>query len=348
MKTELIIVIIIISLLSLLMIESFVLHFMMKSKMVFVQERRFIIGVVFAVLAYFLVVYLWGKDGMIWPVLVASGLGFLNLAMYNFPRVSYDDYEIKVVSFPLRKRKYTYADITGIKWGKNGDFKLFFGKNKLYVDETAEGNNEFLRQVFQKREEQLHQRIPEITDKLFHGRFINAKELLIAYMLLPLFATGGFLAIILSGKIGNYPQDMNSVSTRFDTCVVSEQKLILSNNDLCLRTRKCNADTADAIREAVAENKTLMISYQKSEKSEKTKDGIDGIVWSLSDGTESLITAEETLRIRDESTVRFLWIIGISAAVCWIAFFFICVILNNAPRYKSLVKLLVKEENWRF
>ena len=137
-------------------------------------------GVLFAFLAYLVAFFLRNREGLIWPVVVFSGISFFNLFMYNLPRVSYNDSEIDVLSFMYKRRKFSYEDISGIKWGKNGDYVLYLRDFKLYVDETAIGNIEFLRQVFQRREEQLHQRIPEMKDKLFHGYFVNARELLIA------------------------------------------------------------------------------------------------------------------------------------------------------------------------
>ena len=348
MRVELVIVIIILSFITFFVIESFALHFMMKSKMVYIHEKRFIIGVLFAFLAYLVAFFLRNREGLIWPVVVFSGISFFNLFMYNLPRVSYNDSEIDVLSFMYKRKKFSYEDISGIKWGKNGDYVLYLRDFKLYVDETAIGNIEFLRQVFQRREEQLHQRIPEMKDKLFHGYFVNARELLIAYMLVPAFLTVCFFAILLKGEIGKYPENMNAISMQFDTCIAEKEELLLSNNTISLKTRKCDADTAVSIMGAVEQKKTLTINYVKSSESLKRKEGVDGIIWSLSDGPELLISTEETLSVSDASAIQILWILGILAFIGWILFFAICYVLNNAPRYKKLVKILVKKENWRF
>ena len=349
MKVALIIEIIVVLTIVFLSVESIAVYLFTKNSNVAMSDNRIVIGIILAILSiyvFFAEDRINNPGGMIWPIIFIGGTSLLNLIIYNFPRVTYDDNEIVTFTFLFHLNRFLYSDITGIKWGKNGDYVLYFGKFKLYIDETAIGGTDFLRQVFQKREEQLHQRIPEIKNKLFHGYFVNAKELLIAYMLVPAFATVCFFAI--GEKVGKYPEKMNSISMQFDTCIVEKEELLLSNNTISLKTRKCDADTTVSIMGAVEQKKTLTINYVKSSESLKRKEGVDGIIWSLSDGPELLISTEETLSVSDASAIQILWILGILAFIGWILFFAICYVLNNAPRYKKLVKILVKKENWRF
>lgn len=247
MNIKLIIAIIILVIITLLLIESIALHHMQKSSKVYISDNRLAGGVIFSILTYSIAFLVLKYDGSIGAVGVFAMLCVFNLFIYNFPRISYDDSGIDTLTFLFRKHHFEYSDITGIKWGKNGNYVVYLGRFRLYVDETAIGGTEFLKYIVQRREKQLYQRIPEISSELFHGYFVNPKELLIAYLLLPLFITGCFIAVIQSGDLGY-------------------------------------------------------------------------LTWGL----------------------------GVLMVFCWIVFFAICFILNHAPNYRKIVKLLVRKENWRF
>ena len=109
----------------------------------------------------------------IWIVLLVSLLNLLPLSIiiaFINSRVIYDESGFTHKNFFGIKRKYTYDQITGIRFAPNETF-LYVGKRKIMIDELHVGHKEFIFFVKKQYHKVYKNEIPRVKPEkdIFNG-----------------------------------------------------------------------------------------------------------------------------------------------------------------------------------
>lgn len=272
-------------------------------------------------------------------------------------RVRYGVDIIEVRPLFGRKRRYAMADVQGLTEGKSST-TLHLKNGKLRLDGLVRNRQDLIEEAeyYYRHTLQKGFALPDIPERLFHGYVQNPWSFIGIFLFVDACVLAGmFLLVCLFGTDARVESaDLCAVTLENYTVNWNEDSLQLSTEDL-RQPYYCN-DVEDllpeeqfsALEKALQEQAPLIVLVKKENYEDAKQDRCNFLrIRALE------TTGGETL-ISRENVASSLWAearcsaIGVGSSLLLFLGFegWFCYIVNHAPKYPRLFRLLVKE-SWR-
>lgn len=187
-------------------------------------------------------------------------IGYINC------RIKYNDNGFVAKNFFGIKRKFKYADITGIRINQHETF-LYVGKKKINIDEFAVGGREFLKFVNKKYNQIYKENVPIVPVEkkdIFNGNLTEPENFKVLFIIL--YAVVAFLFIFFAAVLFTDTDVSVCVQDTMVSCHMAEEKLEMISADgkkYIVRNVPENYDISK-IQNLVSENKTATFEVIKN------------------------------------------------------------------------------------
>lgn len=281
----------------------------------------------------------------IWIVLLVSLLNLLPLSIiiaFINSRVIYDESGFTHKNFFGIKRKYTYDQITGIRFAPNETF-LYVGKRKIMIDELHVGHKEFIFFVKKQYHKVYKNEIPRIKPEkdIFNGNVQGASGFILVFVILAVcgvMLNGLFCYLVFSPKTES---NTDMTEARFTSCYQANGMISLRSTDNEYY-RLSYSDEYFSKISALCDGEKLLTVYSNKVNSDSGNDyySIEAIKYN----GEFILSFEETYKIQVKLGIPLL-IIGLIFDLLIVGFICTVIIVGRNPRKfsKKTVRLFFKE-----
>lgn len=268
-----------------------------------------------------------------------SALGGIMVLGYINCRIWYDDEGFIVKNILGIKRKYSYHDISGIKYNEHETY-LYTEKRRVLIDEFALGNLSFISFAQKKYNEIFGEAIPRVSKKskgdIFNGNIYNPTQFIVVYAIM-YGAILAFTVFLCWGIFFSPTNDSTQVQTSFESCYIDDGDLVLKSVDSDVyRVLYIPDDYNNEAIQTVCRSGakiTLEVEYITPKDNEPYYEVI-----SISDGDNIILSKDETRVFKRNGSLPIFIVPAVFFAFWTIHVVLSVIVGRNPQKYKKYVK----------
>lgn len=276
------------------------------------------------------------SDGSLWISAVFLLLAMLAASLivaYLNCRIDYDEDGFTAKSFFGVKRRFTYDQITAVKYHMY-DTALYLGKYKVVIYDYAAGRFEFHLFVKKKYRRIYKKAIPEKVNKdIFNGNIHSPFQFVLTYIVTGVLGIGLLIAIVCWVHFSQ-PDSPNNTTERqvvFQACQKKGGDWILTATDGKIYKIKDAYTSLDVAQVAsLCDGKTVLTTYTNEvSRSGHNRQFYDSVKAIVRDG-EYILTFDQTHRFFKQGAIPLILLL-LTLNLMLAAGFAGCVIVGRNP-----------------
>lgn len=321
-----------------------------NNKTVILPKFLLVIGVVFCAVFLTAIIIALITDCSSGLIIILSLFSLLGLSLiigYINCRITYDENSFTYKNFWGVKRTFKYDEITAIE-DFEMDIKLYVGKYKVKIDDSAVGKNEFL--TFAKKQYRIKndgKAIPkaEMGSDIFKGNIEQAESMIFSYVLIGSLC----LAMIVFVMIFSIPvtaDDLEYKILSFESYQVKENNLLLytAENTECYSIPAYYdlLENPESFKELCNSGKSFEVGYRFDEENDVRYYDVHSIAGQ---DEQVYLTPEIVHSYRCEDVWELYLILGIFELI-WLAYVAMSIYVGrNIDKFsRKFVILFFKDE----
>ncbi len=289
------------------------------------------------------------SDESMWVSIVFSAFSLLGLSLliiFINCRISYDEDGFVTKNFFGVKRKFTYDQITAIRYTMHENY-IYLGNRKVMVDNFSSGGVFFIRQI-RKKYRALHngESIPRKEAKydIFNGNVRDVEGILFAYILLSVVAIGFLIfSVCFTYFMPSTADNTTSKSVCFMTFDKIEDDIVmLSSDDEIYKIRFVDEQLDTEAIHKICDGEAALDVYCIKVTPDKEKEYY--LIKAISYKESFVLDFEETNRLQRQAN-KPLILLAVIIFVILEGYVVASIVVGRNPRKydKKIVKLFFKE-----